>query len=211
MTPSIPPTIHSYTQTAYPSFSRVVPSLFPLVASPSLARLALSSVSFLPSRQPTVKEKFSPGNSLPAGYRCIDESLRESRGNWMTATRREVSIRWFNQLARDASLSLSPILLPPFLFLLLNGSRCSVWPGQFGSWQVRWDPITRFSRLVNYRVARLFRENPLEIIYFRNYGLFFESFSSENWFEKFSSSNKRVLLSFVSFHFYFSFLPTNFL
>lgn len=103
VTPSIPPTVHSYTQTAYPSFSRVVPSLFPLVASPSLARLALSSVSFLPSRvQPTVKEKFSPGNSLPAGYRCIDESLRESRGNWMTATRREVSIRWFNQLARDA-------------------------------------------------------------------------------------------------------------
>lgn len=182
MTPSIPPTVHSYTQTAYPSFSRVVPSLFPLVASFSLARLALSSVSFLPSRvQPTVKEKFSPGNSLPAGYRCIDESLRESRGNWMTATRREVSIRWFNQLARDASLSLSPILLPPFSFLLLNGSRCSVWPGQFGSWQVRWDPITRFSRLVNYRVVRLFRENPLEIIYFRNYGLFFESFSSENW------------------------------
>lgn len=98
-----------------------------------------------PSRvQPTVKEKFSPGNSLPAGYRCIDESLRESRGNWMTATRREVSIRWFNQLARDASLSLSPILLPPFSFLLLNGSRCSVWPGQFGSWQVRWGSYYTF-------------------------------------------------------------------
>lgn len=68
---------------------------------------------------------------------------------------------------------------PPFLFCFWMAAVAAC--DQFGSWQVRWDPITRFSRLVNYRVVRLFRENPLEIIYFRNYGLFFESFSSENW------------------------------
>ena len=77
---------------------------------------------------PRSKRSFRQSSSLPAGCCCIDESLRESRGNWMTATRREVSIRWFNQLARDASPSLSPIL-PSFLSFFCFWMAASVWLG----------------------------------------------------------------------------------
>ena len=118
---------------------------------------------------PRSKRSFRQSSSLPAGCCCIDESLRESRGNWMTATRREVSIRWFNQLARDASPSLSPILpsfLSFFCFWMAASAVCD-WAHQFDSRQVKWDPITRFSCstffcCVNYRVGQLFERIFLE-------------------------------------------------
>lgn len=177
---------------------------------PSLDSRHLSSRS---RARPTVKEKFS----LSPGYRRIDESLRESGGNWMTATRREVSIRWFNQLARDASLSLSPIPTLSFFFFCFwpanlipdKRSQVGIMLHVFLLRKLSGGTIVRERIFSNKSFVIIFEEKEAIWNWIIFNKLFFSSFSRVNYF---SSKHDLVFSSFlVSFHFYFSFLPSSFL
>ena len=92
----------------------------------------------------------------------------------MTATRREVSIRWFNQLALDGSLSLSlshtHTLCPSRSFSLSRRMTEAAWPwpGQFDFQRVAasWNSVTGFceSCRANYRPGSwitIVRKTPL--------------------------------------------------